>query len=195
VGATKSNERPGNDWFSKAEICRFHGIAEQTFDKTYRGILPPTAQKKIGMRAWFNGPAYFDAVVAKKVADAKPVGTGDDPLLAGGGDSPNLEEYRKHKARIAKVEADELEKIVVRNSVIEPLLLNALGLIKRSLEIVERQFGREAIQPVVEAIDAAIEAIEKHFANDGSAGTKPAVSGAGRFETGAAADDEGVRGK
>jgi hypothetical protein len=192
VGATKSNERPANDWYSKAEICRFQGIAEQTFDKTYRGIIPPNAVKKSGPRVWYHGPTYLNSVISKKLADAKPVAS-DDPLLAGGGDSPNLEEYRKHKARIAKVEADELERIVVRAAVIEPLLLNALGLIRRSLEIVERQFGREAVQPIVEAIDDAIGAIKKHFANDSHPGARPVMSGVGTAEASAPSDDEGVR--
>lgn len=187
----KTNERPGNDWQSKTEICRFQGMSEQVFDKTYRGLMPQSAIKKIGQRVWFHTPTYIQRLKAKWQAEVKPTGEQTDPLLAGGSDSPNLEEYRKHKARIAKVEADERERLTVQVAAIEPLLIESAVAVRRSLEIVEREFGREAVQPTVEAIEGMIAAIEKRFAHDDRTTDDAAADG---DETGEAADDEGIRG-
>lgn len=161
----KTAQKPGHNWYSKAEICAFQGIAEQSFDRTYRPHIPGDAIQKIGARVWFHGPKYFEMVIQKNLTEAKPVDAAGDPLLSGG-DSVFLEEYRKQKARIAKVEADEVEKIVVRVDKLKPSLMSAMALIRRAGEALERRFGSEAAGILVEAIDEAVSNIRKLFNDD-----------------------------
>ncbi len=72
-----------------------------------------------------------------------------------GGDSPALEEYRKHRARIAKVEAEEREKTHIDLREIDETLTRFAGIIRRAGEALQRQFGNGASDVLNEAIDEA----------------------------------------
>jgi hypothetical protein len=188
----KSREKPGTDWFSKAEVCAFQGIAAQTFDRTYRPRIPPAAIRTIGGRVWYHGPTYFESVVLHKAEGVKAAQPPDDPMLAGG-DSPALEEYRKHRARVAKVDADLRERLVVEVGVIEPAIMSMMGLVRRGAETIQRQHGNEAAKPLVEAIDEALSNIEGLFSSDGIAGQGTDSPRPGGGSPLSPTDDAGIR--
>ncbi len=179
-------------WLTLDQMAAAFLITPQAFSKSVRPLIDPKdvreEKKRIRIRCRGAIDAWAEKEADKARIDARK---NADPLLVGS-DSPGLEEYRKHKARIAKVEADEREKLAVQVSVIAPLLFEAMGSIRRSLEIVEREFGRNAVTPTVESIDEAIRTIKKHFSN-GINGANATLSDVGGPEAAAFENDEGIR--
>lgn len=87
----------------------------------------------------------------------------DDPLLAGGGDSPNLEEYRKWKAKLA--EADYRERsaeLIPRDAMMEGLA-RFMGLMREAGEKLQQRFGADAyaiLETALVEFDSVIEEMD-----------------------------------
>ncbi len=150
-------------WFDKAAMAGAFDVSPNIFDRDYRRFAPATAVKEVGGKLYFHSRTILDAWVrqqkAKLPADA-------DPLL-NGGDSPALEEYRKHRARSAKVEADEKERISVPRAILEPALRQSAGVMRRVGETLARRFGNEAGDIYNEGVDRVEETIRSICENDG----------------------------
>ena len=88
------------------------------------------------------------------------------------GGSPALERYRDEKARITKMQREELERSLVSVDSLVPMLGKVSGLIRDAGERLQTRFGPEAVEILNEAIDAADEEVGRFFGsrNDDEAG-------------------------
>lgn len=172
----------GPEWVERTRAAVMFGVGIRQFDERHRKLAPADGVRKVKAKIFFNFPVLLAAFVAAELAKAAPKDASGDPLLAGG-DSPNLEEYRKHKARIAKVEADEAEGMSVRVAKIRPGMLGAMALIRRAGERLERSHGADAARVLTEAVDEAIQSVGKMF-DDATGNTIPAGDvGSGQANT------------
>lgn len=78
-----------------------------------------------------------------------------DPLLGSDGDSPALEEYRRAKAALARLELAEREGKLVPVDELHGLLTEGAAVLRRAGETLSRRFGNEALQVLNEALAEA----------------------------------------
>lgn len=141
-------------WFTIEEMCHAFDVTRQAFSSQIRPLLHDSdirdAGKKgvlIKCRAAINAWAERQA---QKVA--KPT----DPLLVGAGDSPALEEYRKHRARLAEMDVQEREKTHANLAHLNDCLMRFSSSIRRGIEVTQRKFGPEIAEIMNSAIDQAV---------------------------------------
>lgn len=98
---------------------------------------------------------------AKASVWARPEPIDGDPLLAEGGDSPALEEYRRAKAALARLDLAEREKQLVRiDDVVQPLI-EAAAVVRSAGERIGREYGPEAQEIVNEAVGEFVAGLRK----------------------------------
>jgi hypothetical protein len=154
------DNRPARGWYSRAEICEFHDVTEQTFDRTYRPLIPDSGIQKVGNRVWYHGGAYLESVIAYKVKVATKR-DGGGPGSAGGDDVGALGAVDKEAAqRLLRAKAQEQELKVgqmLNNLVpIQELMaeFSAFGKdLRRVGEMQQRQFGADAAAMINELLD------------------------------------------
>ncbi|HEY2882087.1 MAG TPA: hypothetical protein VGJ15_06625 [Pirellulales bacterium] len=84
-----------------------------------------------------------------------------DPMLAGG-DSPNLERYRKAKAELAEMDAKERQgRLVDVDALAEWWSTEITAPLRRAMATLQLQFGAEAEAIIAAALQKADGAIEK----------------------------------
>lgn len=88
-----------------------------------------------------------------------------DPLLAGG-DSDNLERYRGFKADLAEIDVQERREEMVNLEKVKPVFLKSLGFIKAMGEKLDRRFGNEALEILLEGWEQSTEYIKHEFGDD-----------------------------
>lgn len=177
--------KPG--WFCRAEVARIFDTTVRNFDATYRRWFPASAVRTIDGRPYFHvGPVIkplFEAQNRKPEPES-------DPLLVGG-DSPALEEYRKHRARREKVQADLAERGAVMVDQIGPPLMQLSGTLRRAGETLARRWGNDAAAVLNEAVSQWEDSLETLLSNESD---PPAVEADSADHPHApAADDARVR--
>lgn len=114
-----------------------------------------------------NRDKTYNAAVVLKWATARaarPVPTGDDPLLAGG-TSPNLERYRAAKADLAEDEVRERRKQTVSVNILTAWWESEVaGPLRRAVVTLKRQHGEGPAELILKAITKAQAAVEKRLA-------------------------------
>ncbi len=88
-----------------------------------------------------------------------------DPLLAGG-DSDNLERYRGVKADLAEIDLQERQGEMVNMTAVRPAFITSLGFMKAAGEQLDRQYGNDALNILLEAWENAINHIKDAFGDD-----------------------------
>ncbi len=89
----------------------------------------------------------------------------DDPMM-GGGNSPALEEYRRERTKLVRLERLEREGVLVHLANIHEEIIASAGIIRSAGEQLERKFGPEAKFILDQAIDNA-EARINNLLDDG----------------------------
>lgn len=94
----------------------------------------------------------------------------DDPLVYAAANTPGLERLRKAKAEIAELELHERQRRVVQRDDVRELLALVASHYRRAGETLQRRFGRDAAQVVLDAVEQAEEAATKRLSagNGGS---------------------------
>lgn len=77
-----------------------------------------------------------------------------DPLLAAGGTSPALEEYRRERAKLARLERLEREGALVARDDVHAVLTELAGVLRRMGDELQRKHGAAAQRLVDETLDA-----------------------------------------
>jgi hypothetical protein len=152
-------------WISRHAAAALFDRSVRQFDSSIRSLLPPSAIRTEGRTVWVNFRTTVDCYIADQIAKAKPVVT--DPLLAGG-DSPALEEYRKHRARLAELDVAERENKLIPLAEIEPSLQIFASNIRRAGEQLERVYGHDAAALLNDAIDETLSEWERFLARQKS---------------------------
>jgi hypothetical protein len=184
-------DNPGPEWVGKATAACMSGVSEKAIDQRHRKLLGADGVRDFGGRVWFHA-RLLTQLLNREAVEAAAAGTGADPLLSGEA-SPALEEYRKHRARVAKVEADQRENLAVSVSEVKPVLLALCAVIRQGIERVERSHGGEAVAPIRDGLEQFAAGIEKMFPDVGN-GKEPGPRVDAGNTAAPSADDAGVCG-
>ena len=166
------------------------GMTRQAFHDVIRPLVPATAVDGAGERGTLiRCRAAIDAYADRKVATAlagRPT-TDPDPLLAGAA-TPALEDYRRHRARLAELDVAEREGRLVDVAEMTEAFANFAGVIRGVGQALQRQYGPEAAQMLNDGLDDAASSVERFLAERravaavATEATKPAARVAGRAE-------------
>ncbi len=116
----------------------------------------PFGGRTIDLPSVVRGLHNFLAENAAKLA------ADDDPLMRGEG-SPALERYREERAAIARLDRLERERMLIPRDDVRTSLGRIAALIREAGETLQRQFGAEAAEILLEAMDDAEQEIERTF--------------------------------
>ena len=141
------------------------GVSRSYFE---RDVRPHIREEQIrragpGRPLLFHGRAVLEAWAARRLAHAGAGGeTPTDPLLAGA-TSPALEEYRRERAILARLERLEREGDLLPRDATHNMLGRIAALLRDAGLTLQRQFGAEAHAILAEALDGAEREIAAHF--------------------------------
>ena len=147
--------RPGRGWVTRKEIAAVFDVSVTHVDRSLRRYVPAGMVKTIDGRTYFHGRSLLDAW-----AEAERLKRHPDDLMSGDL-SPALEEYRRHRARVAKCEADEREGVSVALAEIDPPLMQLAGVLRRAGESLTRKYGNDAGAILNEAIERWQDGVNK----------------------------------
>jgi len=137
--------------------------------------------------------AFHDFLAANSVK----LSTETDPLLAAGGDSVGLERYRTARASQEEIKLEQMRLNYIPRDEVEQGLIDFSRHVRRAGDTLERQFGHEAAEVLLTALDDAERAWKDSTAaneNRTSGDELPDADG-GAIEADAPPNDSGVRGK
>lgn len=86
----------------------------------------------------------------------------DDPLLVGH-NSPALEEYRRQKAELAKLDLKERQSVLLSRDRIHEAFGLVAHILRQAGDMLRRQYGADAQSILIGAIDDAEREMAKHF--------------------------------
>ncbi|MEW6251243.1 MAG: hypothetical protein AB1716_11390 [Planctomycetota bacterium] len=141
----RSEPRHETGWLSRADMCAVWDVSEQVFDRNVRPHFPPEAVRIDGGRLWFYARACLDAWAARLATG------GEDPLLCGG-ESPALEEYRRERAALARLDRLEREGSLLQRDQVHGELARLAAAMRAAGERVARISG-DAAEVLTDALD------------------------------------------
>jgi hypothetical protein len=110
MSKTKPKPDIGGEWFDLADSCRAFGMTAQGFAKSVRPLIPGEDVRNGGKRGvMIRLRGAIDAYTKDR---AEKLATKTDALLASG-DSEALEEYRRARAELAKLDLSERQRELV----------------------------------------------------------------------------------
>lgn len=158
-------------WFPVAEAAAAVRVTRQTFHEIWRPKLAAAEVKKHGKETL----VYLPAVVELRCQAREDKGrkealeqAGDDAALLAGGQSPALEEYRRHAAREKKVKADLLEKRSVPLDELRPQLMMLAQALRNACDTLVRKHGNDVAEILGETMDEVEAAWQKLVIIDGA---------------------------
>jgi hypothetical protein len=161
-------------WITKTEGCKLLGISVPTFERAVAPLLPPEAKRlQAGTmcgRLEFLEPVVVqvrqqqlaDAATAKALrkraaAESRIAAEDEDPLMAGGGRSAALEEYRKWRAKSEQLNYERSAGSLVPSDDVRLLLARTAARLRQAGQELQRLYGADA-QAI---LDAAIDDITR----------------------------------
>ncbi len=157
------------------ELLKRLGIAERTLHSWIATGMPVAVHGR-GGRPSFYDPLDVMAWRMERQKDVDPDGQGD--LFPDAGTSPALEEFRKQRARQAKMAADQMEGRLVEREAILAMVVDVFTILRTEFETLERLHGREVGDHVRGVIDRAQQAMEKRMAaREAAAAAAPPAPG------------------
>jgi hypothetical protein len=87
----------------------------------------------------------------------------DDPLLAGGGNSPALERYREERAALARLDRLEREGELLPREQVRESMGRIAAMLRAAGDTLQRQFGPAAVEILYEALDDAGREVDRSF--------------------------------
>lgn len=112
----------------------------------------PFGDREIDLPSVVQALHDFLARNARLLANAGEENQDADPLLVGSG-SPALEEYRRERTRLVKLEREEREKTLLPRDLVHEGLGRIATILREAGETLQRQFGSDAHQLLNEALD------------------------------------------
>jgi hypothetical protein len=117
----------------------------------------------------FGGPVINLPKLARALHDfladnAARLSKEDDPLLQGGsGSSPALEEYRRERAALARLDRLERENELLPRDQAREAMGKVAAIIRSAGDTLQRQFGAAAVEILYEALTDAEREMERSF--------------------------------
>lgn len=119
----------------------------------------PLKGKTVNLRDVIRG--FHDFIAENKYKLAAD----DDPLMAVGGDSVWMERYREEQTLIARLKRQAMENELLRRSEVHDGLVRVSLVLRGVGEMLERQFGSDALQLYNDGLDDAQLEIDRIFSN------------------------------
>jgi hypothetical protein len=146
-------------WPSRSAVGHAFGVSGQTVtDWVARGMPGEGGHYDVtAVCRWFR------AWMLQRMEEAA-----SDPDMVGGDGSPALEEYRKEKTLLARMDRKEREKALVKPDAVEELMRRGVEVLSRAGEAIQKRFGPDAAALFNEAIEEALRFIsETDLGGDG----------------------------
>ena len=103
----------------------------------------------------------------------QPSPADDDPMLASGGDSPEMRRYRAAKASLAELDLDERRQTLLPRERVHQALFRWGTLVRRMGERLTRRYGPEIAGDINDTLAACARAIEGELGPDDSSSPEP----------------------
>ncbi len=110
-----------------------------------------------------NLPNVVRALHDFLAANARKLAAEDDEMLGSGVPSPALERYREERAKLARLDRLERERVLVPRDEVREGLGRIAAIIRSAGEALQRQFGASAVDLLYEALDDAQREIDQRF--------------------------------
>jgi hypothetical protein len=91
-------------------------------------------------------------------------------MLSGDGPSPALEEYRRHRAKLAQFDVEERQRTLLPRDEVHGWLANLGLLLRRAGEGLQKQFGEEAHALLDDVLHEWQKQMESYFSDDDGRG-------------------------
>jgi hypothetical protein len=111
--------------------------------------VPAAAIRQDGRNTFIKVRDLIDALVARERAKGA---SAEDELLAGGGDSPALEKYRAMRAGQEEIKLQRMRGQSVQVDEVKTGLQQIAGAVRRGIERVQRAYGNDAAEMVLEPL-------------------------------------------
>ncbi len=156
------------------ELLKRLGVAERTLHSWIAAGMPVAVHGR-GGRPSFYDPLDVMAWRMERQKDVDQEGQAD--LFPDAGTSPALEEFRRQRARQARMMADQLEGRLVEREEVLAVVVDVFTTLRTEFETVERLYGREVGDQVRGVIDRAQGAVERRMADREAAAAAQAREG------------------
>jgi len=130
----------------------------------------PIGEKTINLPAFVR--AVHDFLAGNARALARQV-IEDDPMLASGGDSPEMRRYRAAKASLAELDLDERRQTLLPRERVHQALFRWGTLIRRMGERLTKRYGPEIAGDINDTLAACARVIDSELGPDDSSSTEP----------------------
>lgn len=153
-----SGKKPARGWFPRATAAEIFGVSEAQFDKHYRQMAPPTAEKTLktdGRRKiWFRTREIIDALVRLECERAvRSAVSRSQPQDAPSGDPTDPDDRLKTaKARLAELELRKQQGELLDRQEVRQLLGRLAVILRGAGATLGRQYGPEAQKLLDEAL-------------------------------------------
>jgi len=140
-------------WVTVRTLADVLGIAPQTARQTHVRRLAPEHVRKGDRQqpTQVYGPAVVQAMIDRATTQRD---SDADPLLSDGGKgSDNLEEYRKWKAAIARLEYEKTYESLVGKDLVGDDLTLAVEILQRAADRLDQTHGPAARETLLEALE------------------------------------------
>lgn len=154
-------QKPAGLVTAKELLARL-GIAERTLHSWIAAGMPVSVHGR-GGRPSFYDPLDVAAWRLERHKDVDSEGQAD--LFPDVGNSPALEEFRKQRARQARMAADQMEGRLVDREQVLAIVVDVFTVLRTEFETLERLHGREVGDHVRGVIDRAQESVQKRMAD------------------------------
>lgn len=158
-------------WMTRRQCAELVGLSPQQFDDAVRPRLGDDATNGAGRTLRFDGPAVVAALVKYRLEQAKPAPplSEDEAMILGGGDSPQLERFRKLKGDMLERDLGERDAELVRRRVMLDALRPAAAGMRAAGARLAKDYGNDAAAIFNEAVDDFANAVKQMIGNDATA--------------------------
>lgn len=134
---------PPRMWVTKTQAAELCDLKPRQFSDAIQAKLSKDAMRGRGAGLRIHAPSAVKVLVEYRVEQAKPLPDETDPLMSGA-DSPGLERYRMANAQIKERELAQLDRELVRSSVIREMVRPGIAAMRAVGDAIVRRFGNDA---------------------------------------------------
>jgi hypothetical protein len=134
-------------WLPQADAARAVRMSPANFISQLRPKLPPGAVRQQGRSVLIHLPDLIDYVVKRAEERLNP-----EELLLAGADSPALEKYRAMRAGQEEIKLQRMRGNMVAVDEVKTGLQQIVGAVRRGVERLQRAYGNEAAELVLEPL-------------------------------------------
>jgi hypothetical protein len=133
-------------WFRVSQLLPVFAVSQQAFRQSILVRIAKTDRKTGRGGERIYGPAAIEAWSRREWARRCDEAAENDPYLAdAGAPSPALEEYRRARAGLARLELAERQRALCNRVVVHETFTRMAAVLRRTGDMLQRRFGAEAL--------------------------------------------------